>query len=713
MTRPRLADRPVVLGRRRSGAAVRARVRAAFALALPLVVIVVGGLRASPRRSGTGPRSSRGGRCSRLVARAAGARRGAAVADHGVRPAGADPVPALAAGVTDSWQLTLQSTWPARSDPELLLFVPLAALAAAVLGVELLDRLRRPLVALLPGLAVLGLSQAYVALYRLHRDGRGVRVRGVAAVLLMSTRELPPGVRGRARRAARWSRPLLVAPTLVLGVAGALLGTAADPLERPAYSLRDKQLAPLPPAAGGEPARRGGRAGCSTPGRSGVHLHERRPRRPVAAGRARHLQRRDLDARRPATVGWARTWRRPRRVTAPKDRRSASVEFLDEDAQWVPSQATAGLGDRPRAAGRRGLRDAGRARPPRSGELRPELVGVRRRATPVRRGHRLDRTHRRRRGHPAGDQRTGRSGGRQHAPVVPDGPGVGGLPPQELQGGDRREPADGQRLAAAHEVPDGVQARHERTVRRRLRGARAEPVASRPGWPWVFVEPGAPAPTWWSATRTYWPGPRWRWPASAGWHWTRRSRRRAPAPRRRAWRRARPEPARHCPNRRRSRNPNSPRPTRTTTPRTSSQGITIPWLTLGIVVAAGALIWLVGVPLTAAIRRWRRRRRPGAGAVVGAWHEARDRLRAYGVPFTTGMTVRDLAGAVPDPPVVAGLHALANHVDTALWSTTGPNQSTVDDAWSAVRAVRRGMAARPLTVRLRAALNVRALRSPK
>ena len=70
---------------------------------------------------------------------------------------------ALADGVTSSWHLVLQSTWPARPDPDLLIFVPLLVVVAAVLGAEVLLRVRAPLPALLPSLAVVVLSQVYAA----------------------------------------------------------------------------------------------------------------------------------------------------------------------------------------------------------------------------------------------------------------------------------------------------------------------------------------------------------------------------------------------------------------------------------------------------------------------------------------------------------------------------------------------------------------------
>lgn len=59
---------------------------------------------------------------------------------------------------------------------------------------------------------------------------------------------------------------------------------------------------------------------------------------------------------------------------------------------------------------------------------------------------------------------------------------------------------------------------------------------------------------------------------------------------------------------------------------------------------------LIGRPLGApALRMLRSWRRGGEAAVLGTWAEARDRLRAYGVPITPGMTVRDLGGAVSRP----------------------------------------------------------------
>jgi hypothetical protein len=145
----------------------------------------------------------------------------------------------------------------------------------------------------------------------------------------------------------------------------------------------------------------------------------------------------------------------------------------------------------------------------------------------------------------------------------------------------------------------------------------------------------------------------------------------------------------------------------------SGGGWSVPVVPILITAGALAVLWLVGVPLALVVRSWRRRRRQGAAAVVGAWQEARDRLRAHGFPYTAGMTVRDLAAKTTDVPVKQGLHTLARSVDTALWSRTGANPATATEAWQAVRAVQKGLARRPLKARLRAALNAKTLLPPR
>lgn len=70
------------------------------------------------------------------------------------------------------------------------------------------------------------------------------------------------------------------------------------------------------------------------------------------------------------------------------------------------------------------------------------------------------------------------------------------------------------------------------------------------------------------------------------------------------------------------------------------------------------------------------------------------------------MTARDLA-AVSEGSVVDGLHRLAGQMDTALWSGAGANDTTVAAAWNAVRDIRRTLAARPLSARIKAVFAIR------
>jgi hypothetical protein len=126
--------------------------------------------------------------------------------------------------------------------------------------------------------------------------------------------------------------------------------------------------------------------------------------------------------------------------------------------------------------------------------------------------------------------------------------------------------------------------------------------------------------------------------------------------------------------------------------------------------AALLVLWVVGIPLAKLIRASRRRRRTGTAAVVGAWSEARDRLRSFGIEVTTGMTVRELAQAaapITAPKARAGLTALAQAVDEALWSGTPTRPDLPTEAWSAVKALTQSLKSRPWPDRLKAQLTPR------
>jgi hypothetical protein len=628
-----------------------------------------------------------------------------------------ETVRALAAGMTESWQLTLQSTWPARADAELLLFVPLAALTAAVLGVELLTRLRRPLVALLPGLAVLALSQAYVALTGLTAMLAAFAFAVPAAVLLASADGGGGIVSGAVSGAVapRHGRRtlvalVLVAPTLVLSVAGAVLGTVVDPADRPAYSLRDKQFAPLPPERVASPLDE--LAGRLLAGDEPVFTYSTAD--PVDRWRLVVLDRFD-------GVNWTPSVQ-PRRlgtelppspaVTLPTTEHHAHVRYPGVEGPWLPSQplpaSVTGLAplvdetsgtllapgrdgpvsydlswwepavaaeDLGRAAvdatARTGFGDLGQV-PAGIAELAREAVGDTRPAFQT--ALVLERYLR--------DNYTLATG--------TDLPSGNGWPQLSTFLLDTRRGTTEQ-FAAAYVVLAriiGLPARI--AVGYRAAGA-GEDVEVRSGdalaWPevavegvgWVPLDPaGAPGGT----------GTEARGLADV----TAQARENLPPPEQ-------------------VRDPELPDDDSASAAEDGG-GFALPVVPVLVAVAALLLVWLLGVPLARSLRGLLRRRRPGARAVVGAWAEARDRLRAHGVPFSAGMTVRDLAGAagaLGDQSVVTGLHDLARSVDVALWSRSGLAATTVDEAWSAVRAVRRGLSRRPWQARLRAALDVRTL----
>jgi transglutaminase-like putative cysteine protease len=617
---------------------------------------------------------------------------------------------ALVAGLTDSWQLTLQSTWPARADAELLLFVPLAVLAAAVLGVELLVRLRWPLVALLPGAAVLGLSQAFVALTGLTAMLAAFGFAVLAAILLATADRVAdqPAAPRTGRRGV--VALLLVLPTVVLSVGGALVGTAADPVGRPAYSLRDKQFAPLPPDRVASPLDE-------------LSDHLLNPDDPVftystdaPVDRWRLVVLDRFDG-----VSWTPSVR-PRRlgtslppsVTVPATEHRAHVDYPIAAGPWLPSQplpasvtgVTAPLVDETSGT----LLAPGRADPA-SYDLswwEPEVT-----ADDLA-GAAIDPTARTGFGDlgevPEGIAELARDAVSDTRPAFQtalvlerylrdnytlatgaDLPSGSGWPQLSTFLLDTKRGTTEQ-FAAAYVVLArmiGLPARV--TVGYRASGA-GDDVEVRGGdalaWPevavegvgWVPLDPaGAPNGT----------GAQAKGLAEV----TAQARERLPEPED-------------------LRDPELPDDPAESDVATEDDGFSLPVLPVLTAIVVLAVLWLAGVPAVRSLRGWSRRRRPGAKAVVGAWAEVRDRLRAHGVPLTAGMTVRDMAGAagsLGDQSVVAGLQDLARSVDVALWSRSGPADDTVAQAWSAVRDVRRGLSRRPWQARLRAALDPRTL----
>ncbi|GAA1295516.1 transglutaminase domain-containing protein [Saccharothrix xinjiangensis] len=577
-----------------------------------------------------------------------------------VRPA--DPVAALVGGAANGWRLALQSTWPVRPDPEPLVFVPLLVLAAVVFGAELLLRLRAPLVALLPALAVLGLSQAYAAATGATAVLAALAFAACGAVLVA--------------RAVPWA-------AVALGAAGATaLGAVST--GAPA-SLRDGQFAP-PPATrvanplgdlaarladpdlpvfeytSDEPVDRWSIAVLDdfdgvnwTPGgelrRLGVGLP------PGAAAPAR---RRSATVRPHGLTGpWLPSQARPAEVTGVDplvypargtllaERRPAEYEL----AWWEPetdAAALAGAAIDPAAEGGFGG----------VGEVPAEVVAL---ANDAVRGMRssfqtalaLERHLR-----------------EEYRLVVDGTPPVGHGWPQLTRFLVHDKRGTSEQFAAAY------------VALARVLGIPARLVVG-------FAAPGSG-----SVVRN---GDALAWPevAVAGVGWvaldpTGRTRGTAATSLSQATEEARGQlpPGR------------APEPVLPPGTGDGEHREPFPWTVAPWAVAALAAGWLLAVPALVTARSWRRRR---AGTVAAAWVEVRDRLRAHGVPVTPAMTVRDLASAAA--PVAGGATAdavrgLADAVDAALWS--GAPVDARQRAWAAVGAVRSALARRPFRDRLRA-----------
>lgn len=114
-----------------------------------------------------------------------------------------------------------------------------------------------------------------------------------------------------------------------------------------------------------------------------------------------------------------------------------------------------------------------------------------------------------------------------------------------------------------------------------------------------------------------------------------------------------------------------------------------------------------------ALRRFRRRRRPTDGRIIGAWQETQDRFSELGLPSGSSLSALDVAEEldvidlrnVGDPVV-----ALAPTLDTALYSPYPASEADADQAWAAAgAAIKQARQAMPLTSKVKAALNPKAL----
>jgi len=160
--------------------------------------------------------------------------------------------------------------------------------------------------------------------------------------------------------------------------------------------------------------------------------------------------------------------------------------------------------------------------------------------------------------------------------------------------------------------------------------------------------------------------------------------------------------------------PAPPPPDRVTPPvRIASR---VPAWLVGLLAVAGLLLALAGalaaVVTSKGLRR-RRRRRTGDPAlrVVAAWEEARDVLADHGWRVPPGATPREVAGvaAAGTPATQPALSALVDVLDAAVWSRAVVAPRAGDDAWQANDELCRVLRRRRLPARLRARVDPRTL----
>ncbi|RSM76438.1 transglutaminase [Amycolatopsis sp. WAC 01375] len=620
----------------------------------------------------------------------------------------------IARGFTEGWQLTLQSTWPARPIPEQLLFVPLSVLLAVVLGLELVLRLKKPLVALVPSLAVAGLAQAYQALTGVVAMAAALGYALPAGLLLWSGRRVrsasrAPGVSRswRVTGSAIW--PAL--STVVALVAGAVAFAALDPIGRDPLTLKDTQAAPPPRGRLGNPLNEIAQRLV----RPDEEVFRYRGDTPVEQWRLIVLN--GFDG-----VNWLPD-SRFQRLGAGLDGApggmggTAELKVRGLSGPWLPShQGLTGVD------GVTPLVDQS------AGTLMLESPSADRE-----RNYRLSWSS------PEIDLGSGEVDAR-----APGGlGGLGAVPPDVEQVAkdavrglrptfqtalqlERFLSTNYQVAAGTDELPTGhgwPQLRHflleskrgtseqfaaAYVALARMNGIPARLVVGFRGpsetdggmhvvrnrdvlaWPevavagagWVALDPTAKAGK--AAQSSAGPG--------------------------KAVAKARAQ----LPAEQQLRPPQLPpgTPSENAEDQTADAGASRWWIAVAAGVVLFGLMWLFGVPAAKVFRARRRRRRSGAEGVLGAWDEIRDRLRAHGVPFRIGMTPRDLAesaGSLAGEGIREPVARLAKVLDVTLWSGVPVGDGAVRRAWQEVGEVRRGLATRPFAARVLAALEPRTL----
>lgn len=618
-------------------------------------------------------------------------------------------------GALHGWLRTLESTFPARPDAPLLAFVPLLALLAGVIGLEWLRRGFAPLATLIPSLAVLGLAQVF----RAAAGAQAVALAGgyaVAAGMVLAA--------GRRSSAERWSGrrvvdlAALVVPVALVAGLGAWGLAVADPLRLPAYSVHDRfELTAVPAGAVSPLARIGGRLD-----QPDTVAFTARTAAPV--DRWPQLVLDGFDG-----AGWtsSATYRPlglaldpDPAITVPERTFTAEVTLgAGADGPWLPTQF--------RTLSVDGLRPAV---DPATGAL---LDAQRAAAATY--------TLRWQAPQPARDQLVGAAVDRAAVGSVRIGDVPAGIVALTQQALGEAPPtfaaalklegwftANGYQIATGNQLPTGSGTAQILDFLDRSRRGTSEQFAA--AYVLMARTAGIPArlvvgfrqpkqsPDGGYVVRN---ADAFAWPevAVTGVGWVpldptggaQENPRNTPpttqatdAARQQVQQGAVPVPQQ------------ASTPLPTPPPKAGPPGD--PWTAAAIAavaILAVLLTWLAGVPLLKRVRRGRRRRRPGAQAVVGAWLDTRDRLRDHGVPTRTGMTVRDVAG--PAGAVLNGstgeLERLARCVDLALWSGGAAPGAVADEAWSAAGNIRQALADRPVPARVRAAVRIRSLRTPR
>ncbi|ANN19484.1 transglutaminase [Amycolatopsis orientalis] len=627
----------------------------------------------------------------------------------------AESVRAVARGFTEGWQLTLQSTWPARPVPEQLLFVPLSVLLAVVLGLELFLRLKKPLVALVPSLLVAGLAQAYQALTGVTAVAAALGYALPAGLLLWTGRRTSPVSRAPGGPRFSWrmtgSAVWPALSTVVALVAGAVALAALDPAGRAPLTLKDAQAAPPPRSRLGNPldeiAQRLTRPDdevfryrSDTPvdqwrlivlnGFDGANwLADSRLRRlgagldgaPDGVAGAAELRVRGLagpwlpshadltgvDGLTPLVDQSAGTLMMDSPSSGPERsyRLSWSSPEVDLGAGEVDARAPGGLGGLGTVPPEveQVARDAVRGlRPTFQSALQLERflsknyqVAVDKEDLPT--GHGWPQLR-----HFLLESKRGTS--EQFAAAYVVLARMSGIPARLVVG-----------FRGSAETDGGMKVVRNRDVL-------AWPEVAVAGAGWVALDPTATAGK--SGQEQGGPG--------------------------KAVARARAQ----LPAEQELRPPQLPPGTPPDAPEDQSAdaGADWWWMALGAAIVLFGLAWLFGVPAAKVVRTRRRRRRSGAEGVLGAWDEIRDRLRAHGVPFRIGMTPRDLAesaGSLAGEEIREPVARLAKVLDVTLWSGVPVGDGAVRRAWQEVGEVRKGLATRPFAARVLAALEPRTL----